>query len=111
MNNTAYQIVTLLISLIGVILTSLVVPLIKAKISKEKLTQVEMWVNVAVAAAEQIFNAPHQGVSKKVYVVEFLQSKGIKISEQELDVLIESAVYEINRAKGMLLYTDDKQKV
>ena len=49
---------------------------------------------------------------KKDYVLQFIKrDKGITITDEELDALIESAVYEINRAKGMLLYTDDKQKV
>ena len=84
MNNTTYQIATLVISLIGVILSGLIVPWLRMKIGKEKISQVQMWVNVAVAAAEQIFSAPQQGPSKKVYVIEFLESKGIKITEQEL---------------------------
>lgn len=102
MNNVVYQIATLIISLIGVVLTSLVVPLVKTKVNKNKLTIAEMWVNVAVAAAEQIFSAPQQGTNKKIYVIEFLNSKGIKLTEEELNVLIEAAVYELNRAKDML---------
>lgn len=102
MNNVVYQIATLIISLIGVVLTSLVVPLVKTKVNKNKLTIAEMWVNVAVAAAEQIFLAPQQGTNKKIYVIEFLNSKGIKLTEEELNVLIEAAVYELNRAKDML---------
>ncbi|HAS91921.1 MAG TPA: holin [Clostridiales bacterium] len=102
MNNVVYQIATLIISLIGVVLTSLVVPLVKTKVNKNKLTIAEMWVNVAVAAAEQIFSAPQQGTNKKKYVIEFLNSKGITLTEEELNVLIEAAVYELNRAKDML---------
>jgi hypothetical protein len=102
MNNVVYQIATLIISLIGVVLTSLVVPLVKTKVNKNKLTIAEMWVNVAVAAAEQIFSAPQQGTNKKIYVIEFLNSKGITLTEEELNVLIEAAVYELNRAKDML---------
>lgn len=106
MNTVTYQIATLVISLIGVILTGLVVPLIKTKINKDKLTVVEMWVNVAVAAAEQIFSAPAQGASKKMYVIEFLKSKGITITEQELDVLIEAAVFELNKAREIMFIDD-----
>ena len=106
MNTITYQIATLVISLIGVILTGLVVPLIKTKINKDKLTVIEMWVNVAVAAAEQIFSAPQQGPSKKMYVIEFLKSKGITITEQELDVLIEAAVFELNKARDVIFIDD-----
>ena len=106
MNNTTYQIATLVISLIGVILSGLIVPWLRMKIGKEKISQVQMWVNVAVAAAEQIFSAPQQGPSKKVYVIEFLESKGIKITEQELNVLIEAAVFELNKAREIMFIDD-----
>ncbi len=106
MNTVTYQIATLVISLIGVILSGLIVPWLRMKIGKEKISQVQMWVNVAVAAAEQIFSAPQQGPSKKVYVIEFLESKGIKITEQELNVLIEAAVFELNKAREIMFIDD-----
>lgn len=105
MENATYQIVTLIISLIGAILTGLVVPWIKLKITNEKLISVEMWVNVAVAAAEQMKAAGLITDDKKTYVIKFLKDKGITITDKELDALIEAAVYEINRAKN-LLFTD-----
>jgi len=105
MNNLTYQIFTLIISLIGVVLTGLVVPWLKTKISNEKLATVEMWVNIAVAAAEQMKVAGMITGDKKTYVVQFLKDKGITITDEELDALIEAAVYEINKAKN-LLFTD-----
>jgi hypothetical protein len=111
MSNTMYQIFMLLISLLGVILTGLIVPWLKIKIGKEKMSQVQMWVNVAVAAAEQIFSMPGAGIQKKVYVIEFLKSKGITITEQELDALIEAAVYELNRAKFLMFEDMENQDV
>lgn len=105
MNSLTYQILTLVIPLIGVILTSLVVPLLKTKISNEKLTSIELWVNIAVAAAEQMKAASILTVPKKDYVVKFLKDKGITITDTELDALIEAAVYELNKAQN-LLFTD-----
>jgi len=106
-----YQIFMLLISLLGVILTGLVVPWLKIKIGKEKMSQVQMWVNIAVAAAEQIFSVPGAGAQKKIYVIEFLKTKGITITEQELDALIEAAVYELNRAKFLIFEDMENQDV
>jgi hypothetical protein len=111
MSNTTYQIFMLLISLIGVLLTGLVVPWLRMKIGKEKLDNVQMWVNVAVAAAEQIFSVPGSGAQKKIYVIEFLKTKGITITEQELDALIEAAVYELNRAKFLMFEDMENQDV
>ena len=54
------------------------------------------WVTVAVGAAEQIYKEKGQGKEKKEYVVEFLDSIGVKLTIEELNVLIESAVKELN---------------
>lgn len=104
MSNTMYQIFMLLISLIGVLLTGLIVPWLKLKIGNEKVKDIEVWVNIAVAAAEQMKIAgllPDEQ-EKKDFVLEFIRDKGINITDVELDALIEAAVYEINKAKYLL---------
>jgi len=51
-----------------------------------------MWVNVAVAAAEQLFRESGAGEKKKLYVLGFLQSKGFTYDSDTIDVMIEAAV-------------------
>ena len=89
-------VVKVLIPLLGAIITYLIVPLIKQKTTKEQRENIYFWVKVAVAAAEQIYKEKGQGKLKKEYVVDFLVSKGINITIQELDILIEAAVKELN---------------
>ena len=60
--------------------------------------EVVKWVNVAVKAAEQIYNNAGQGEEKFAYVSEWI-SKKFKISETDLKNIIESAVYELNKAE------------
>lgn len=105
MSNISYQILTLVVSLISVILTGVFVPWLKTKLTNEKITTIEMWVKIAVAAAEQMKVAGLITDDKKDYVVKFIKDKGITITDEELDALIEAAVYEINKAKN-LLFTD-----
>ena len=93
------RIVLGVISILGAIITYMVVPYLKSKTSKEQRETIMFWVSVAVSAAEQIFNERGMGVEKKKFVVEFLVEKGIKVSLDELDVLIESAVKELNLAQ------------
>lgn len=90
------KIVLGVISILGAIITYMVVPYLKSKTSKEQRETIMFWVSVAVLAAEQIFNERGMGAEKKKFVVEFLVEKGIKVSLEELDVLIESAVKELN---------------
>ncbi|MDF2948151.1 MAG: phage holin, family [Sedimentibacter sp.] len=106
MNNLMYQIATLVISILGLVLTGFVVPWVKAKIGTEKMGIVQMWVKVAVAAAEQLKKSDVLNKDdRKQYVLAFIKDKGITITDNELDALIEAAVYELNKAQN-LLFTD-----
>lgn len=105
MDNLTYQIMTLIITIIGALLTYFVIPWLKTKTTKEKLGEIEKWVAVAVAAAEQMKAAGLIQTNKKEHVLEFIRDKGITITDEELDALIEAAVYELNKAK-YLLYRD-----
>lgn len=100
MDEGLVKIILAVISLLGVIVTSVVVPYLKQKTTKEQRDNVKFWVKVAVTAAEQIYKEKGQGKFKKEYVVEFLNSKGIKITPKQLDILIEAAVFELNKAKA-----------
>ncbi|HHY14248.1 MAG TPA: holin [Thermoanaerobacterales bacterium] len=91
-----------LIPLLGAILTYLIIPLILQKTTKQQRENIYFWVTVAVQAAEMIYKEKGQGKLKKEYVITFLQSKGINLTVQELDVLIEAAVLELNHAKEKL---------
>ena len=93
------KIVLGVISILGAIMTYMVVPYLKSKTSKEQRETIMFWVSVAVSAAEQIFNERGMGAEKKKFVVEFLVEKGIEVSLEELDVLIESEVKELNLAQ------------
>ncbi|SHF12117.1 Bacteriophage holin of superfamily 6 (Holin_LLH) [Tissierella praeacuta DSM 18095] len=96
-------IVKVIIPILGAILTYLIVPFIKSKTTKEQRENIYFWVKVAVGAAEQIYREKGEGKLKKEYVVAFLTSKGIDITMEELDVLIESAVKELNMIKDKTL--------
>ncbi len=93
------RIVLGVISILGAIITYMVVPYLKSKTSKEQRETIMFWVSVAVSAAEQIFNERGMGEEKKKFVVGFLVEQGIKVNLDELDVLIESAVKELNLAQ------------
>ena len=96
-------IVKVLIPLLGAIITYLIVPFIRQKTTKEQRENIYFWVGVAVSAAEQIYKEKGQGKLKKEYVVDFLIAKGVNITIEELDVLIEAAVKELNMAQEKLI--------
>jgi hypothetical protein len=94
---------TILITLLGAIVTYLVIPYIKSKTTVEQQKTIEFWVEMAVKCAEQIFSEPKMGEQKKQYVMEQLNKLGLKISPEELDILIEAVVLQINREKQTVL--------
>lgn len=98
-NQAIVEIGTVVIALIGAIITYIVIPYIKSKTTVEQQKTVEFWVRIAVNAAEQIFGNPKMGTTKKEYVLKFLKEKGFNVSETDLDTLIEAAVLELNKLK------------
>lgn len=98
--NSIVQIGTIIIALIGAIITYIIVPYVKARTTKQQQENIAFWVRVAVNAAEQLFGDPGMGKKKKEYVLDFLEKMGFKITMDELNILIEAAVLELNKIKG-----------
>lgn len=89
-------IIEIVITLIGAIITCILVPYIKSRTTKEQQDEILQWVKIAVAAAEQLFDGVGRGEEKKAYVLEWLKSHGLHVDEDKLDALIEAAVYALN---------------
>ena len=86
-----------IVSLIAVIITAVVIPYIKSKTSVSQQAEIYAWVRIAVAAAEQIYMGAGRGEEKKQYVLDWLENRNIKVNTDELDTMIESAVYELDK--------------
>ena len=84
-------------ALIGVVITCILVPFIRSKTTAEQQKEINAWVKIAVSAAEQIFKGSGRGEEKKQYVIAWLKERGFTVDENELDALIEAAVYELNQ--------------
>ena len=97
------QIVSLVIAVLGLVLTGIFMPYVKSKASKEQLDLIYKAVKIAVYAAEQLFGSG-TGLQKKQYVIEYLASKGLYVDEEvissDLNAMIESAVYELTKEQG-----------
>ena len=89
------QIVVAVIGLLGVILTSVVVPLIKSKLTNSQWETILNYALAGVQAAEIIFNAQGQGEEKLRWVSEYITNQclahGIKIDAETVRVAIENA--------------------
>ncbi|MBU5314151.1 phage holin family protein [Tissierella carlieri] len=95
MNEGMIKIILGLIGLLGTIITYLLVPYLKSKTTREQRENVYFLVTLAVQAAEQIYGSK-TGNQKKEYVINYLNSHGISVSVEDLDMMIEAAVKELN---------------
>lgn len=82
-------------ALIAVAITAIVIPYIKSRTTAQQQAEINAWVKIAVAAAEQIYKGSGRGAEKKEYVLTWLQERGITVDESKLDVLIEAAAYDL----------------
>lgn len=83
-------------ALVAVIITTILVPYIKSKTTTQQQQQINAWVKIAVAAAEQTLKGSGRGAEKKEYVLLWLEQHDIHLDEDSIDAMIEAAVYELN---------------
>lgn len=91
-------VVNAVIALAAAVITAFVVPWIKSKTTVTQREEIDAWVKTAVTAAEQIYRETGKGKDKKAYVLKFLEEKNLKIDEESVDLMIESAVKNMNEA-------------
>lgn len=99
MDQRIFDLILAIIPVLGVILTSFIIPYFKEQIGNERLNKYQEWVSMAVMAAEMIFTGSGMGAEKKEYVVKFLTEQFNKnkvvITEEQMNILIESAVKQM----------------
>lgn len=79
------------------VITAIVIPYIKSRTTAQQQAEINAWVKIAVAAAEQIYTGSGRGEEKKAYVLNWLAEHGITMDEERINALIEAAVYDLNR--------------
>lgn len=82
--------------LIAAIITTFVVPWIKSKVNNEDMAIFLRWVDIAVAAAEQLYEST-DGTAKKEYVLAYLRDKGYTVDVDDLENAIEAAVLKLHK--------------
>ena len=101
MSEQIFNIVLLLIPVIGTVITGILIPYIKTKISATQMEEIIKWVTKAVEAAEVLFDAPKSGEEKREYVIDFIDrmfnSKKEIITQDQIRILLESAWRQMGR--------------
>ena len=104
MNEVLFEIINMLIPILGLIITGFIIPFIREKIGAEKLAKYEYWADLTVRAAEMMWTEAGSGVSKKQYVIDFLDNMFNKnktvITKEQIEILVESAVKQMKLEEG-----------
>lgn len=90
-------IIEAVVALVAVLITTVVIPYVKAKTSSQQQQEINEWVKIAVAAAEQMYVGQNRGVEKKRFVLNWLEEHGVKVDMEHINAMIEAAVYELNK--------------
>ena len=95
MNIDITEIVVAVIGLLGIVITSVVVPLIQSKLTNSQWETIKNYALAGVQAAEIIFNAQGKGEKKLEWVSKYIEAQckahGIKIDMDTVRVAIENA--------------------
>lgn len=101
MNELTFDILKIVVSVCAALITVYVVPYIKALRQDKRYESIMGMVEIAVRAIEQTRKEQGQGKLKKAevetFITEWLTDQGIKITDKELDQLIECAVYQMKQ--------------
>ena len=92
------NIIKFLFVIISAVLTYFVIPYIRAKTSDSELESLKSYIRAGVHAAEMLYKESGMGKNKKEYVVEYLRELGYSVDVNELDALIEGAVYDLKKS-------------
>lgn len=90
------EIIKLAVELVVAIASAWFVPWLRAKLNAEQVSDMLRWVEIAVSAAEQLYDAKN-GNAKKQYVVSFLEERGYRTDAEELNLAIEAAVLRLHK--------------
>lgn len=95
------KLIMCIITIISILVSTYVIPWLKAKCGVENMELVMNYVAMAVRCAEQIYTS-EQWEEKKEFVMNYMlgiinNTLKIEMSEEQLDVLIEGAVNEIKK--------------
>jgi len=101
------QVIVALIGLLAAIVTTVAVPLIKAKVGAAQWETIVMWAQAGVQAAEVLFQGVGLGDEKRSYVLEFIKNqcdqKGIRFDETAARIALEDAWKLLIKAEGQPL--------
>ena len=76
---------------------------IESSTTKEQRENALFWIKQVTKIAEEVYKSKGAGELKKQYVIEWLDKNGVKLSDEQLSILIDMVVAEYNKNGWNLL--------
>lgn len=99
MNDILYEILKSVAVLVLILITRYAVPYLRQKIENSKYDWVLKWVDITVRSTEQTIFGDKKGAERKAIVTKFIKQmllqKNISLSDEQLDNIIEAAVFSM----------------
>lgn len=107
MNELLFEVLRAVIVLAVVIVVRYAVPYLRLKVEESQYAWIVQWAEIAVKSAEQTIFGDGSSAEKKAIVTKLLKDmlikKNISISDEQLNSLIEAAVYAMKQDKRVEL--------
>lgn len=103
MNDILFEILKAVVVLAVILLARYAVPYLKQAAENSKYDWIVKWAEIAVKSAEQTVFGDKKGIERKDIVTKFIRKmllqKNISISDEQLDNIIEAAVFAMKGEK------------
>ena len=97
MSDILYEILKSVLVLVLILISRYAVPYLKQRLENSKYDWVVRWAEIAVRSAEQTVFGDKKGAERKAIVTKFIKEmllqKNVSISDEQLDSIIEAAVF------------------
>jgi len=90
MNEVLVSIILLIITIMGALITKVLIPYLESKVQFETREHITFWIKAALYAAEKAYKEQGSGLYKKDYVLQFIKKKIPALSDEEIKALIEA---------------------
>ena len=84
------------IALLAAVLTAVLVPWLKSRLTDAQMEELLAWVEIAVAAAQQLFHQLN-GAERLDYALSFLAERGFDVDDAAVLNAVEAAVLKLHR--------------
>lgn len=103
MNDITFEVLKLVVMIVAVLIARYLIPWLKVSIDAKKMEEIVTIVEAGVQMAQQVHGS-EPGETRKAIVINYvhriLAQKGLTITDDELNVLIEAFVKQLRLAEG-----------